>query len=424
VDLADLREYQVHDDVRHIDWNVTARMGVPHVRVLHEDRDLTCWFLLDLSGSVDFGSGDVTKLALSAGFVAALARVLTRHGNRVGALLYGSHVDTVLPPGTSRRHVLDLLTRMRQPRPAPRAARPGTPAAGAPAAATGPRKGTELARLLGAAQAAMTRRSLVFVVSDFISEPGWEPVLARLAQRHEVVAVRLSDPAELALPDVGLVTVEDAETGEQLFVDSTDPAFRARYARIAAQREAELLQALAGCGVDTLELATDDDLLQALLRLCDLRRQRARLQAPLRFPRRCGAPSRPCRRRRRELPVAEPAVAAAARAAAGGAVPVAAAPASPLHRAPGQHRRGARGPGPRPGLAAPRAAAAAAGRADGAAVRGGAADGGGEPAAGAAHHHAGDGRLGLDARHRRQAQPHRRLRRRRPRPSSRSCRAT
>ncbi|MFZ4651252.1 MAG: DUF58 domain-containing protein [Rubrivivax sp.] len=273
VDLADLREYQLHDDVRHIDWNVTARMGVPHVRVLHEDRDLTCWFLLDLSGSVDFGSGDVSKLALSAGFVAALARVLTRHGNRIGALLYGSHVDTVLPPGTSRRHVLDLLTRMRRPRPAISA---GT--------GTGTQPGTDLARLLTAAQAAMTRRSLVFVVSDFISAPGWEPVLTRLAQRHEVVAVRLFDPLEGELPDMGLVTVQDAETGEQLFVDSTDPAFRARYAQIAAQREQALLEALAGCGVDTLELATDDDLLQALLRLCDLRRQRARLKAPLRFP--------------------------------------------------------------------------------------------------------------------------------------------
>ena len=132
VDLADLREYQLHDDVRHIDWNVTARLQVPHVRQFHEDRDLTCWFLLDLSGSVDFGSADVTKLAVSTGFVAALARVLTRHGNRVGALLYGSHVDTVLPPAASRLHVLQLLARMRAPRPQP----PG-----------GARRGTRLAEL-------------------------------------------------------------------------------------------------------------------------------------------------------------------------------------------------------------------------------------------------------------------------------------
>ena len=97
IDLADLREYQLHDDVRHIDWNVTARLQTPHVRQFTEDRELTAWFLLDLSGSVDFGSSDVTKLAVSSGFVALLARVLTRHGNRVGAMLYGTRVDTVLP---------------------------------------------------------------------------------------------------------------------------------------------------------------------------------------------------------------------------------------------------------------------------------------------------------------------------------------
>ena len=207
VDLADLREYQTHDDVRHIDWNVTARLQQPYVRQFLEDRDLTAWFLLDLSGSVDFGSADVTKLAVSAGFVATLARVMTRHGNRVGALLYGTRVDTVLPPRASRLHVLELLQRMRQPR-------PRAPAGGA---------GTALADLLRMAEGTIKRRSLVFVVSDFISQPGWDSALARLARRHDVVAVRLFDPMEMALPDVGLVTLEDAETGEQIFVDAADP---------------------------------------------------------------------------------------------------------------------------------------------------------------------------------------------------------
>lgn len=275
VDLADLREYQVHDDVRHIDWNVTARLQVPHVRQFTEDRDLTAWFLLDLSGSVDFGSADVTKLAVSTGFVTALARMLTRRGNRVGAMFYGARVDDVLPPGTSRLHVLNLLERMRAPRASP------SPRGGASAAA-GP--GTALADLLGTAEAAMRRRSLVFVVSDFISAPGWEPVLARLARRHDVVAVRLYDPLEMALPEIGLVTVEDAETGEQLFIDSADPAFRARYAALAEEQEARLREALGSSGADTLELATDEDLLEALLRFVDLRRQRSRLKTPARFP--------------------------------------------------------------------------------------------------------------------------------------------
>jgi len=265
VDLADLREYQHHDDVRHIDWNVTARLQQPYVRQFIEDRDLSAWFLLDLSGSVDFGSGETTKLAVSSGFVGALARVITRRGNRVGALFYGNKVEFVLPPGASRLHVLNLLQRMRRP----------------PA---GPAGGTALADLLQAADGMIKRRSLVFVVSDFISAPGWHEALARLSRRHEVIAVRLFDPAEMALPDVGLVTIEDAETGEQLLIDAADPGFRERYAKIADEQEAALRDALARSGADTLELATDDDLLEALMRFFDLRRQRARLKASPRLP--------------------------------------------------------------------------------------------------------------------------------------------
>jgi uncharacterized protein (DUF58 family) len=265
VDLADLREYQYGDDVRHIDWNVTARLQAPHVRQFHEDRDLTAWFLLDLSGSVDFGSDDVTKLAVSSGFVASLARVVTRHGNRVGALFYSGTadggVDTVMRPSASRMHVLELLARMQRPRPALRKGQTGT--------------GTALYDLLRTAEGVIRRRSLVFVVSDFISAPGWEDALGRLARRHDVVAVRLFDPLEMDLPDVGLVTVEDAETGEQLFIDATDPDFRARYAQLAEEAEQALADSLGRAGVDTLELATDDDLLGSLLRFADLRKRRA-----------------------------------------------------------------------------------------------------------------------------------------------------
>ena len=167
VDLADLREYQHHDDVRRIDWNVTARLQQPYVREYLEDRDLTAWFLLDLSGSVDFGSAEVTKTALAAGFVATLARVITRHGNRVGAMMYGTEVDTVLPPGASRLHVLNLLQRMRNRRPAARSgSAPARPSGSKPGA--GPGTGTVLADLLQAAAGVMRRRSMVFVVSVLI----------------------------------------------------------------------------------------------------------------------------------------------------------------------------------------------------------------------------------------------------------------
>ena len=285
IDLADLREYQMHDDVRHIDWNVTARLQQPHVRLFLEDRDLTAWFLLDLSGSVNFGSGDVTKLAVSSGFVATLARVITRHGNRVGALMYGREVDGMLPPGSTRLHVLNLLERMRKPARVAAAPADGkTRKDKKSSAPEAPAGGTSLRDLLHTAEGVIRRRSLVIVASDFISQPGWEPALARLARRHDVVAVRLLDPMEMALPDVGFVTLEDAETGEQLFVDAADPAFRERYAALAAQQEAQLRQALGESGADTLELATDDDVLDAMLRFADLRRQRARLKTPTRFP--------------------------------------------------------------------------------------------------------------------------------------------
>jgi uncharacterized protein (DUF58 family) len=259
LDLADLREYQHHDDVRHIDWNVTARLQTPHVRVFTEDREMAAWFVLDLSRSVDFGSGAKAKREISAGFVGVLARLLTRHGNRVGALVYGNDLEAVIPPRSGRRHVLHLLHAMER------------------RSAEGAAQGmTRLADLLKSAAVLMPRRSTVFVVSDFLSEPGWERPLAQLTQRHEVIAVRLFDPLELELPDLGLVPLRDAETGEQLWVDTHDAGFRKRFARIAAEREDKLRAALAKAGVDALELSTSDDLAAAILRFADLRKRRVR----------------------------------------------------------------------------------------------------------------------------------------------------
>ena len=265
IDLADLREYQLHDDVRHIDWNVTARVGTPHVRVFTEDREMTAWFLLDLSPSVDFGPPGKTKRDQLTGFVAVLARLLTRHGNRVGAVMHGqSERDRVLPARSGRAHVLQLM-HMLQPPTKANAAEP----AGA----------TQLHLLLNSAQSSLRRRSAVFVVSDFMSAPGWERPLAQLAQRHDVVAVRLLDPLELELPNIGLILMRDPETGEQLHVDTRNSNFRRRYARLAAEREAQLRENLTRAGADTLELATGDDLLDSMMRFMSLRGVRSKHQA-------------------------------------------------------------------------------------------------------------------------------------------------
>ncbi len=258
IDLADLREYQYHDDVRHIDWNVTARLQTPYVREYHEDREVTAWFLLDLSPSIDFGSA-AKKRSLSTEFITVLARLLTRQGNRVGALFYGDKVDTVIPARGGRRHVLGVLHRLLK--------RPELQHSGA----------TDLREFLRTAYQVMPRRSLVFIVSDFFSQPGWAEPLAHLAQRHEVVAVRLYDPLERELPDMGMLVMQDSETGEQLFVDTHDRGFRKRFASVAERRERELRLALSRAGIDCLELATDGDLVDAVMRFADLRKRRSRL---------------------------------------------------------------------------------------------------------------------------------------------------
>jgi uncharacterized protein (DUF58 family) len=251
VDFADLREYEYGDDIRHIDWNVTARMDTPYVREFHEDREITAWFLLDLSPSVDFGTVEAERMkrTVLVDFVATLARVLTRHGNRVGAIFYGSEVERIIPARGGRVQVLRLIHDL----------------------GTHPRRSsspfTDLTPLLEAGQRWIKGRSLVFVISDFISASGWERSLQGLSQRHEVIAIRLFDRRELELPDVGPLLLDDAETGEQLVIDTHDPTFRRRYADAAREREADLRAAFQRAGVDAAALATDDDLLRAIVRL-------------------------------------------------------------------------------------------------------------------------------------------------------------
>jgi uncharacterized protein (DUF58 family) len=260
VDLVDLREYQPGDDVRYIDWNVTARMDTPYIREYVEDREITAWFLLDLSPSVDFGTvdSDRMKRTVLIDFVATLARLLTRHGNRVGAMFYGGSVDRTIPARGGRDQVLRLIDDLQnQPR-----------LAHAPF--------TDLSTLLEAGQGIIKRRSLIFIVSDFISAPGWERPLNLLNHRHEVIAVRLTDPREVDLPDVGHLVMEDAETGEQLLVDTHDAGFRRRFGEAAARREADVNRAFKRAGVEALSLSTDEDLVRAIVRMATVRRGRRR----------------------------------------------------------------------------------------------------------------------------------------------------
>lgn len=266
LDLADLREYQLHDDVRHIDWNVTARMQTPYVRQFSEDRDINAWFLVDLSPSANFSSGARSKRTLSIEFVALMSRLITQHGNRAGLIRYGTNVDTVIMPRADRVHVLHLLHRlMQQPR------RDAQRSSGR----------TELHVLLARAASTIRRRSAVFIVSDFISEPRWEAELRRLAQRHDVVVVRISDPLEMSLPNVGLMTLEDPETGEQLFVDTTDPGLRKRFAALHEAREAAQNKVFSQAGVTVMNLRADQSLVDGIVRFIAERTRRSQsVRAP------------------------------------------------------------------------------------------------------------------------------------------------
>ena len=256
LDLADIREYQAEDDVRYIDWNVTARMNAPYVRQYHEDREITAHFLCDLSPSLDFGTVRAHKRGVLEDLVGVLARLLTRHGNRVGAILYNGTVERAIPAGGGRAQVLRVLSEIQR----------------SPHLSHAPY--TALSDLIDAAVRTIRRRSLIFVVSDFFSAPGWESALGRLAMRNEVIAVRVTDPREREIPDIGWVTMTDAETGQQVQVDTHDRGFRMRFADVVARHEGSLRAAFAHAGVDLLSVSTEDSLVQALLRFAEVRRLR------------------------------------------------------------------------------------------------------------------------------------------------------
>ena len=260
LDFAGLRAYVEGDDARHIDWNVTARLDEPQIREFTEDRELTSWLVLDRSASMSVGGPGRGKQEVLTELALVLARLLGRGGNRVGAILYdtGLHgagpyetgIARIVPPGSGRRQALRIGRELERATPGSRAATLG--------------QTTDLAAMLGAV-AGLARRSLVVVVSDFIGTGDWERPLIRLAHRNEVVALRVVDVADDVLPEVGLVVVEDAETGEQVMIDSGDPWFRAKFREGVDERDAALSSGMRRAGVPLHRVATDHDLVTTLV---------------------------------------------------------------------------------------------------------------------------------------------------------------
>jgi uncharacterized protein (DUF58 family) len=252
IDLAGLREYTEGDDARHIDWNVTARLNEPQLRVFTEDRELTVWLVLDRSASMTVGAPGRGKDDVLSELALVLARLFGRGGNRVGALLFDTGLyDTgtvrIVPPGTGRRHALRISAELARTR------------------GVGTTGTTDLAAMLDAVAKLARRRALIVVISDFIGDGDWGRSLLRLVPRHEVVALRVIDAADDELPDVGLVVVEDAETGEQLVIDSSDPLLRARLRAGVDERDGRLAAGMSRAGVPIHRIGTDADLATALI---------------------------------------------------------------------------------------------------------------------------------------------------------------
>ncbi len=257
-DLVGLREYTEGDDARHIDWNVTARLNEPQLRVFTEDRELTAWLVLDRSASMTVGPPGRGKDDVLGELALVLARLFGRGGNRVGTLCYDTGTVRAVPPGTGRRHALRIAAELaKDPR-------------------TADRRGstTDLAAMLDAVAKLARRRALIVVISDFIGDGDWERSLLRLVPRHEVVALRVTDAADDELPDVGLVVVEDAETGEQLVIDSSDPLLRARLRAGVGERDARLAAGMRRAGVPVHRIGTDADLARALIEVVEHTRRR------------------------------------------------------------------------------------------------------------------------------------------------------
>jgi uncharacterized protein (DUF58 family) len=259
LDLADLREYQFHDDVRRIDWNATARLDVPYVRDYLEDREIPVWFLLDMSPSMMFEGVSISKHAVLMEFAVLMCRLMLGRGNRAGAMIFSARVDRTIPARGGRQQLLQILNTVAGYR-----AQPGA---------------TDLKQVLSDAAHLIRRRSLIFVVSDFITAPGWEKALSALSARHDVIAVRLTDPLEHHLPDLGFMTFQDAESGEQLFVDTHDKGFRQRFAAAATERDETLRAIFQKAGVDVVELGTDDEVMDAMVRFAAMRKQFSRRSA-------------------------------------------------------------------------------------------------------------------------------------------------
>jgi len=256
LEYSDVREYQAGDDPRTIEWNITARSDRPYVRESLPDRGLDAWLLVDVTRSLDWGTARCLKRQLALEFAAVVGQLLIGRGNRVGALLFDDRVRSIIPPSAGRTALLQLIARME------RATDGQTPSAVEGGQGAGP---TDLGRALAEAGRLIRHPSMMVLISDFMTPGGWQQSLSALAIRHEVVAVWITDPREGEIPDVGVVTFEDPESGEQILVDTRSAHLRARFQQAAAAQRGTIRADLLRARAAVAEMSTAAELVPQLV---------------------------------------------------------------------------------------------------------------------------------------------------------------
>jgi len=253
MEFDEVREYTPGDEIRSIDWNVTARTGYPHIKQYREERELTALFLVDLSASGEFGSVNALKNEVAAEICAVLAFSAIKNNDKVGLIIFTDRVELYIPPKKGTRHVLRVIRELLTFH--PKQAR------------------TDITGALEFAGRVTKKRGVLFLVSDFLGS-GYERMLRTLAKRHDVIGVSVTDPRELVMPGVGLLELEDSETGEVILLDTGSAKVRKGFEREGRERIAALKEILATSGVDQVDVRTDKDYVRELVRFFRTRERR------------------------------------------------------------------------------------------------------------------------------------------------------
>ena len=249
--FSEVREYQYGDDIRDIDWNVTARYVRPYVKVFEEERELTVMLLIDVSGSRDFGSVNVMKKEVITEIAATLAFSAIQNNDKIGVVFFSDKIEKFIPPQKGKKHILYVIRELIDFQP--------------------DKKQTNIAQALKYLTNAIKKRCTAFLISDFIDKDGFKDALTIANRKHDVVAIQVYDRRETELPAVGLMKIKDAETGQERWIDSSSARVRAAYKEWWDRRQAAMSDSFKKCRVDSVSICTEDDYVKALIALFDKR---------------------------------------------------------------------------------------------------------------------------------------------------------